>query len=93
MKEVAVLDSAVLVYNVDGKFFATAAKCTHFAAPLKSGVLCDKVVKCPWHGAAYSIEDGAVVESPGLDSLQTFAVRKRLTRPSAVRLTPARDTF
>jgi nitrite reductase/ring-hydroxylating ferredoxin subunit len=41
----------VLLVNTGGKTHAISAKCTHYGAPLKSGVLSrDGRITCPWHG-------------------------------------------
>ncbi|UZJ54689.1 hypothetical protein CBS101457_004009 [Exobasidium rhododendri] len=68
----------VLLSNVGGKLHATSAKCTHYGAPLSNGIFVsdgDKsYVKCPWHGACFSVGTGDVIEAPALDSLLTFKV-------------------
>ncbi|CAH7687906.1 hypothetical protein PPACK8108_LOCUS22770 [Phakopsora pachyrhizi] len=66
----------VLVSQIQGKFFATSAKCTHYGAPLVKGILGpDGCVTCPWHGAKFSIcKDGDIEDAPGLNSLQAFEV-------------------
>lgn len=64
----------VLISNVGGKLHATSAKCTHYGAPLANGVFSGGQVKCPWHGACFSVESGDVIEAPALDSLLTFKV-------------------
>jgi len=44
----------VLLSKVDGKVYATSANCTHYGAPLKSGVLTrEGRITCPWHGGKY----------------------------------------
>jgi nitrite reductase/ring-hydroxylating ferredoxin subunit len=74
--EVAMLTVAIITSA--GKLHATSAKCTHYGAPLSKGVFVsdgDKsFVKCPWHGACFSVGTGDVVEAPALDSLLTFKV-------------------
>ena len=41
----------VLLANLNGKTHAMSAKCTHYGAPLKTGVLSpDGRITCPWHG-------------------------------------------
>ena len=41
----------VLLVKLDDKVHAMSANCTHYGAPLKSGVLApDGRITCPWHG-------------------------------------------
>lgn len=41
----------VLLVKVDGKVSAVNARCTHYGAPLKNGVLTPEGrLTCPWHG-------------------------------------------
>lgn len=41
----------VLLANLNGKTHAMSAKCTHYGAPLKLGVLSpDGRLTCAWHG-------------------------------------------
>eukprot|EP01114_Cavostelium_apophysatum_P011942 TRINITY_DN2652_c1_g2_i1.p1 TRINITY_DN2652_c1_g2~~TRINITY_DN2652_c1_g2_i1.p1 ORF type:complete len:385 (-),score=84.20 TRINITY_DN2652_c1_g2_i1:122-1276(-) len=74
MKEVDVGEGKVLLIKEHGKIFATGAKCTHYAAPLKSGALCNGRIRCPWHGACFSVATGDIEDFPGLDSIHTFPV-------------------
>ncbi|XP_074916067.1 apoptosis-inducing factor 3 [Chelonoidis abingdonii] len=50
-------------------------KCPHYGAPLVKGVLSKGRVRCPWHGACFSIGTGDIEDFPGLDSLPKFQVK------------------
>lgn len=68
------------VFNVDGEFHALANVCPHQLAPLCEGeitgeVVSDRVgeyelirdgevIRCPWHGWKFNIEDGTSVFNP-----------------------------
>lgn len=65
----------ILIVKVDGQFSALGAKCTHYGAPLAKGVLCNGMVRCPWHSACFSVKTGDIEDFPGLDSLPTFDVK------------------
>ena len=67
-------EAALFVRDGDG-VRAFQAKCPHYGAPLAKGVLCGKRVYCPWHKAAFSIADGALLEPPALESLRRYPVR------------------
>jgi len=74
MKEVELEDGKILLFRSGGKFFATGNKCTHLGAPLKNGVFCDGRIRCPWHGASFSIQTGDIEDFPGMDCLHSFPV-------------------
>jgi nitrite reductase/ring-hydroxylating ferredoxin subunit len=63
-----------VVFNVDGQFFATQAKCTHRKGPLNEGTLEGSIVTCPWHGAKFNVMTGVVVRGPARDPLKTYRV-------------------
>jgi len=79
MKEVPFGDGgAVLLSKVNGQFFATSHKCTHYGAPLIKGVLSsDGHITCPWHGACFNVKNGDIEDAPALDSLFKFEVEVR----------------
>ena len=65
----------VLVYNLDGKFFATENECTHAGGPLNEGELLGETITCPWHGSCFNVISGAVVCPPATESVRTFRVQ------------------
>ncbi|KDE09563.1 hypothetical protein MVLG_00458 [Microbotryum lychnidis-dioicae p1A1 Lamole] len=68
-------ESKILISKVQGCYYATSAKCTHYGAPLAKGVLTsDGRIICPWHGAAMSCKTGDIEDAPGLDNLATFKI-------------------
>jgi nitrite reductase/ring-hydroxylating ferredoxin subunit len=62
------------VFNVDGAFCATQAKCPHRQGPLNEGKLEGSTVTCPWHGSQFNVCTGAVLSGPAKDSLTTYRV-------------------
>jgi nitrite reductase/ring-hydroxylating ferredoxin subunit len=48
----------VLIAKYKGELHAVGNYCTHFGAPLSTGILFDDKVACPWHGAAFSVVTG-----------------------------------
>jgi nitrite reductase/ring-hydroxylating ferredoxin subunit len=70
----AALVGDVAVFNVDGSFCATQARCTHRGGPLNHGQLDGSTVTCPFHGAQFNVCTGAVVRGSGLDPLSTYRV-------------------
>ncbi len=75
MKQVKAGDTDLLLVRLDGQFYALGARCTHYGAPLATGVLHGERIICPWHHACFHARTGAHLEPPGLDHLPTFPVR------------------
>ena len=62
------------VFNVDGGFCATQARCSHRQGALSEGTLDGSTVTCPLHGAQFNIWTGAVLHGPARDPLKTYRV-------------------
>jgi nitrite reductase/ring-hydroxylating ferredoxin subunit len=70
-------EDKVLISRVAGKIHAVGNYCSHFGAPLSTGLMFDDKVLCPWHGAAFSVVTGAVEMAPGMDNLPKYDVTKK----------------
>lgn len=70
----ALLVGNVAVFNVDGKFCATADECTHKQGPLSDGELDGEVVTCPYHGAQFNVCTGKVLRGPAEKDVQPYRV-------------------
>ncbi len=75
MQQIAVGDSQILLAKINDKFYATGAFCSHYGAPLATGILCGERIVCPWHNACFNAIAGQQEEPPGMDSLATFLTR------------------
>jgi uncharacterized protein YbjT (DUF2867 family)/nitrite reductase/ring-hydroxylating ferredoxin subunit len=62
------------VFNVEGGFCATQAKCPHRQGPLSEGVIDGSTVTCPLHGAQFNVWTGAVLRGPATEPLKTYSV-------------------
>ena len=65
-------DENVAVYNVDGEFFATDARCTHGFADLGEGILDGDIVECTLHFGAFNVRTGKAVQAPCFVDLKTY---------------------
>ena len=75
MKRVDVAGAPALVlYNVDGEYFATADRCTHSRASLSEGELDGDCVVCPVHFARFHVPTGTALTFPARTDLATFSV-------------------
>ena len=77
--EVEAGPEAILLYDIDGQVFATAAICPHHAAWLSQGGI-DRgpggpYVDCPRHQGRFVIATGEQVRGPACGALRTFAIR------------------
>jgi uncharacterized protein YbjT (DUF2867 family)/nitrite reductase/ring-hydroxylating ferredoxin subunit len=62
------------VFNIEGGFCATQARCTHRQGALSEGSLDGSTVTCPLHGAQFNVWTGAVLRGPARDPLKTYRV-------------------
>ena len=65
----------VVVFNLDGEYFAVRDVCPHNGGDLGKGKLEGEVIICPRHGARFSIRSGAVLGPPAYEDLKTFSLR------------------
>jgi nitrite reductase/ring-hydroxylating ferredoxin subunit/hemoglobin-like flavoprotein len=64
----------VAVFNVGGRFYATAGVCTHAGGPLSEGELDGQVVECPVHGSRFDVTTGQVIAGPAREPIATYKV-------------------
>ena len=65
----------VLVYNVNGEYYATDEQCTHRECSLEKGQFVGQVVSCPCHWARFDITTGEVLSPPATIPLPTYKVK------------------
>jgi nitrite reductase/ring-hydroxylating ferredoxin subunit/uncharacterized membrane protein len=65
----------VLTRLAGDKIVAYADRCTHRGGPLHEHELVDGCLTCPWHGSAFSVEDGSIVHGPATRPQPAFEVR------------------
>lgn len=67
-------DTSILVFNLDGNFYAIENVCTHDGGPLSEGYLQGDEIVCPRHGAHFCVRTGAVTQPPAYEDVATFEV-------------------
>ena len=75
--EVRIGETKIVLLQVGEQLRAFQGECPHAGAPLAEGALCNGRLICPWHKAAFRIEDGALCEPPALDSLKRYPLEIR----------------
>jgi len=76
-KSFEVGEETIAVYNVDGAFYATEARCTHGFADLGEGLLEGDVIECSLHFGAFNVKTGKAVQAPCFVDLKTFKTEVR----------------
>lgn len=70
----------VALFRTNGHIYALNNRCPHARGPLCEGTLhhedgAGPAVRCPWHEAYFSLEDGAVLSGPSPRGVETYRVR------------------
>jgi nitrite reductase/ring-hydroxylating ferredoxin subunit len=68
---------AIVVYQVDGQFYATQDLCSHSSASLSQGWVEGHEICCPVHDGKFDIRDGSPKAFPAVDPIKTFVVELR----------------
>ncbi|MCY4227141.1 MAG: non-heme iron oxygenase ferredoxin subunit [Gammaproteobacteria bacterium] len=70
-------DVSVVVFNLDGEFYALENVCTHDGSELSGGWVVDDEIECPFHGARFCIRTGEVRAAPAYEPVDKLTVRVR----------------
>ena len=81
----------VLLVRRGDELLAVGALCTHFGAPLETGLLVGDTVRCPWHHACFSLRTGEALRAPALNPLARWTVERRAGRAYVTGKQPERD--
>ncbi len=65
----------VVVFNLDGAFFAIEDVCTHDGSEISSGCIKGEEIECPRHAARFSIRTGEVTAPPAYEAIDRFPVQ------------------
>lgn len=75
LKAVEYDGAMIVLFNLDGRYYALDDVCTHDGGPLSDGVVLGCEVACPRHGARFDIRTGAVTSPPAVEPVRRLAVR------------------
>ena len=68
-------DRFVVVFHLDGEFYALDDCCTHDGGPLGEGMIdCFQII-CPRHGARFDIRTGQAMSMPAVRSTPSHEVK------------------
>jgi len=65
----------IVVFNLDGKYYAIEDVCTHDGGQLTGGEVEGDQIICPRHGARFCIRTGAALTAPAYEPTSTFPLR------------------
>ena len=68
-------DTQIVVFNLDGQYYAIEDVCTHDGGQLTGGAVEGDQIICPRHGARFCIRTGAALSAPAYAPTITFPVR------------------
>lgn len=66
---------AVIVFSLNGEYFAIEDVCTHDYSSLDDGELDGEQIVCPRHGARFNVRTGEALTAPAYEAIPTFPVR------------------
>jgi 3-phenylpropionate/trans-cinnamate dioxygenase ferredoxin subunit len=65
----------IVVFNLDGEYYAIEDVCTHDGGQLTGGYVEGDQIECPRHGARFCIRTGAALTAPAYEPTAKFPVR------------------
>ncbi len=68
-------EETIILFNINGKYYAIADLCTHDDGPLEDGALEGYKVTCPRHGAKFDIRSGNALCLPATKPVPTYEVK------------------
>ena len=74
-ERIELADLDILVFNLDGQFYALEDRCTHDDAGLDGGDIENGCIKCPRHGACFDIRSGDAMSAPAYEATDSFECR------------------
>lgn len=67
--------TAVVVFNIEGEYYAIEDVCTHDGGQLTGGTVEGDEIVCPRHGARFCIRTGEALTPPAYEPTAKFPVR------------------
>ena len=65
----------IVLFNIEGTFFALENACTHEEGPLAEGEIEGYEVTCAWHGARFDVRTGEALCAPAYEDVASYNVR------------------
>ena len=68
-------DTPIVVFNVDGDYFALEDRCSHEDFELSGGIQNGNTVECTLHGARFDLRSGEALCAPAYMPVPKFPVK------------------
>jgi 3-phenylpropionate/trans-cinnamate dioxygenase ferredoxin subunit len=65
----------IALFNLAGSLYAIADICSHDDGPLAEGMLDDRQIECPRHGARFDLASGKALSLPAVVDIPAYPVR------------------
>ena len=65
----------IVIYSLNGEFFATGDECSHDSGSIGEGRLEGYEIICPRHGAKFDIRTGKVTRLPAASDIPSYPVK------------------
>ena len=65
----------VVIFNIDGNFYAIDDVCTHDDGPVGEGNLEGYQIICPRHGARFDTRSGKALMLPAVQDVRSYPIR------------------
>ncbi|RMD94266.1 MAG: Rieske (2Fe-2S) protein [Calditrichaeota bacterium] len=65
----------VVIFHVNGQFYAMDNRCPHQGGPLSEGEIENNVLVCPWHGARFDMTTGRGLPGPHKCDVRIYHVK------------------
>ncbi|MFH1417797.1 MAG: Rieske 2Fe-2S domain-containing protein [Planctomycetota bacterium] len=72
---VTVGNREVVLFCVDGTFYALPSACPHREGPLHEGLVEGKTITCPYHFSRFDLDTGDVIEEPAATGIEKYQIR------------------
>lgn len=73
--QIEIGNTKIILVRMGEQIRAFQGECPHAGAPLADGAICNGKLICPWHKAAFAVDNGSLCEPPALDHLQRYPAR------------------
>jgi nitrite reductase/ring-hydroxylating ferredoxin subunit len=66
---------SIALFDLGGTCRAVDDECTHAGGNLSEGEVENEIVTCPWHGARFDLQTGAVLSGPAGSPVKSYPVK------------------
>ncbi|MDX1416261.1 MAG: non-heme iron oxygenase ferredoxin subunit [Candidatus Promineifilaceae bacterium] len=68
-------EETIVIFNINGAYYAIADLCTHDDGPLEDGTLSGHEIECPRHGARFDVRSGKALCLPATTPVPTYQTK------------------